>query len=248
MRTGLLIGVIVVAVLVVIGAAGVGVGYVLTRGAGPVVSETREISSFTRVDLSGKGVLILSQGATPTLRIEAQRNVLDRLETTVNGDTLRIHQRWRWFDYGVSWGHEPITYHLTVPDLRAVKLSGAVSVQGESHFTAGEFVIECSGSSEVSLDMRADNLRVNTSGSSDITLTGKADTVSFNSSGSTKISARGLASRIATIDCSGSSNIEVNAREQLNVDASGSSTVSHLGDPVLNTNISGSGEVRRLVQ
>ena len=248
MHRGILITVIVVAAVVVVGAVWFGLAYGLTRGSGPVVSEDRSIPAFTKVDLSGRGTLIVSQGATPALRIEAQRSVLDGLETSVSGDTLRIGHRGEWFGFGPFWGRKSITYHLTVPDLRAIKLSGAVSVQGGSSFAAKEFVIECSGATEVNLEVRADIVRVNTSGSSDITLTGRADMAEFDTSGSTNIFARGLASRVATVDCSGSSDIEVNASEQLNVDASGSSTVSHLGDPVLNTNISGSGEVRRLAQ
>lgn len=248
MRTGVLITVIVVAVLVVAGAAWFGVSYGLTRDAGPVVSENRNLSTFTKVDISGRGTLVITQGDVPALSIEAQQTALDRLETSVSGDTLRIQQRAHWFDFGVFLGRAPITYHVTVPHLRAIKLSGAVAVQGGGPFDADQFVIECSGSSEVNLAVRASNLRVNTSGSSDITLTGQVDTAAFDSSGSTNILARGLTSRIATIDCSGSSDIEVNASERLNVDASGSSTVRHLGDPILNTNISGSGEVQRLEQ
>jgi hypothetical protein len=238
--------VVVVAAVVVVGVAWSGVGHGLTHVTGPVVSEERDVPAFTKVDVGGKGTLIVTQGDTPSLRIEAQQGVLDGLETSVSGDTLRIEQRSHWFGPDPFRDSEPITYHVTVPDLKGLKLSGSVAVKGQGSFDAAEFVIECSGSSDVNLDVRADNLRVNSSGSSDITLAGRVDTVVFDSSGSTNIFARGLASRVATVDCSGSSDIELNAGEQLNVDASGSSTVSHVGNPVLNTNISGSGEVRQL--
>jgi hypothetical protein len=245
MRGGVLVAVIVVAVIVVAGAVWLGVGYGFARVTGPVVSEDRNVSAFTKVDVSGEGTLIVTQGDTPSLRIEAQQGVLDRLETYVSGDTLRIEQRLHWFGFGALWGGEPITYHLTVPDLEGLRLSGSIAVTGEGSFDAAEFVIECSGSSDVTLDVRADSLRLNTSGSSDLTLTGQADTIVIDSSGSTNILARGLVGRIATVNCSGSSDIELNAGEQLNVDASGSSTVSYVGSPVLKTNISGSGEVRQ---
>jgi hypothetical protein len=98
------------------------------------------------------------------------------------------------------------------------------------------------------LEVRADNLRLDTSGSSDITLVGQVDSLVCDTSGSTNVSARGLVTRIASVDCSGSSDIEVNASERLDVSASGSSTVSHMGAPILTTNISGSGEVRKLTE
>ncbi len=199
------------------------------------------------MDVSGRGTLYITQGA-PSLTVEARQSILDRLETTVNGDTLRIGFRPRGFGFQIFWANEPITYHLTVPDLSAIKLSGAVAVKGEGTFEATEFAIQCSGSSDVTLEVRADNVRLNTSGSADITLTGQADTLFCDTSGSTNVHARDLATRTATVDCSGSSDIEVNASERLDVSASGSSTVSHVGTPILTTNISGSGEVRQLTR
>jgi hypothetical protein len=248
MRSGALIAIIVGAVVVVAGAAWFGIGYGLSRGSGPVVGEDRQVPAFTRVEVSGKGTLIISQGETPALRVEGQRNVLDRLETTVTGDTLRIEPRSRWFDYGIFWNNEPVTYHVTVTSLAGIELSGAVAVRGESLLRAEEFVLDCSGSSDVDLEIEARDLRVSTSGSSDVTLKGQADTVSFDGSGSTHVFAKDLVSRVATVDGSGSTTVEVNASERLNVDSSGSSTVSHVGHPILTTNISGSGEVRPLAE
>jgi hypothetical protein len=248
MRMVVVIPIIVVAVIVVAGALWFGVGYGLTRATGPVVSQDREIPAVTRVDVSGEGTLIIRRGEIPALRVEAQQKVLDRLETKVTDDTLQIQPRLRWLDHAVFWGNAPVTYYLTVPDLTAVKVSGAVAIRGGSPFGAEEFVIECSGSSGVDLEVQARSVQVRTSGSSDITLSGRADIVTFDNSGSTRIFARTLESRIATINCSGSSRIEVNASERLDINASGSSTVAHVGDPVLTTNISGSGAVRRLAQ
>lgn len=246
MPKGVLIAIIVVAVILVAGGVWLGVGFAVTRDAGPMADEQRRLTEFSQVDVSGEGTLIVSQGDVAQLRIEAPRNILDRVETTVSDDTLHIHHDWNWFDFGALWGNASITYYLTVPDLKAIKLSGAIDVEGGSRFDTDEFVIECSGSSDVDLEVRTGSLRVDTSGSSEITLRGQADAVVFNSSGSTTISAAALVSRIATVDCSGSSEIEINASEQLNVHASGSSMISYVGDPILDTDISGSGEVRKL--
>jgi hypothetical protein len=246
MHKGVLAAIIVVAVIVVACGAWVGAAYGVTRAMGPVVTEDRSLSPFTKIDVSGRGTLFITQGSTPTLRIEARQGILDRLKTRVSGDTLEIGYRSHWLGLDVLWEDEAITYHLTVPDLAAVKLSGAIVVKGEGTFAAGQFAIDCSGSSDVTLDVRAENLSLDTSGSSEITLAGQVDTFICDTSGSTEIFARNLVSRIASVDCSGSSDIEVNASERLTVNASGSSTVSHVGTPILATNISGSGEVRQL--
>lgn len=246
MRTSSLIVIIVVAIVIVAAGAWFGLGYAFARGDGPIVSEDREVTGFSKVEVSGSGTLIVSVGDTPGLRVDAQRNVLDRLEANVSGDTLRIRQRWAWPGIGPWWGQGDITYHLMATDLSGIKLSGSIRVRGEDALEGEELVIDASGSATIDLEVRTETLRVDTSGSADLRLRGDVGTASFDTSGSARIAARDLVSGIVRIDSSGSSRIEVNASERLTVRASGSSRIAYLGDPTLDTSISGSGEVRRL--
>jgi hypothetical protein len=241
-----LVVIIVVAVIVVAAAAWFGVGYALTRATGPVVTEDRTVSDFTAIEVDGRGTVIVSIGDSPALSVEAKESVLGRLETEVDGNTLRLHERWSWLGIGPLFDDAEIVYHVTVPSLSAVDLSGSITLQSEGVLEADELSINSSGSSDVTLAVKAVGVSLDTSGSSNITLTGSADILSLDASGSTNVAARELAARVATIHCSGSSNIEVNVSQQLTVNASGSSNVAYLGSPQLDTDISGSGEVRAL--
>ena len=248
MRRGALIAVSVFLLVVVVVGAWFGLSYTLARGTGPVISQERDVASFATVDLSGEGRLLITSGKSPGLWIEAQQNILDRLESEVSGDTLRIRERWGWFGPATLWANEPITYHVTVPNLKGIKLAGAIVVQGEDPIEAEELLVEFSGSCDIELEVQTGSLVVNTSGDSDVDLRGRADRAVFGTSGLTEITALDLASRTVTINCSGSSDIEVNASEHLKVTASGSSIVSYVGDPAVDKDISGSGEVRQLEQ
>ena len=246
MSRGGIIAIVVVVVVIVVAAAWLGLGFALGRASGPVVTEEREVAGFSKVEVSGEGTLVVTIGDVSGLRIEGHENVVEKIDTSVNDDTLHIGQRWNWFQFGPFRDAGEIIYYLTTPDLVGIELSGAIDVRGESLLEGEEFTIECSGSSVIDLDLEVGGLRVSTSGSSDVTVRGTADTTEYDTSGSTNIRARDLVSRTATVDCSGSSNIEVNVSEQLTVHASGSSNVSYLGDPALDTDISGSGEVQKL--
>jgi hypothetical protein len=241
-----LIVIIVVAVIVVAAAAWFGVGYALTRASGPVTTQDRAVSDFSAIEVDGRGTVIVTIGDTPALRVEARESVLDRIEAEVDGNTLRLHERWSWLGIGPLFDDAEIVYHVTAPSLSAIDLSGAITLQSEGSLETTELSIDSSGSSDVTLAVSAGTLSLDTSGSSDITLTGSADTLSLEASGSTDVTARDLTARVATIDCSGSSNIEVNVSEKLTVNASGSSNVAYLGTPQLDTDISGSGEVRAI--
>lgn len=69
---------VVVAVLVAAGA-----GCAVVRGSGNVVTEQRQVSGFNCIDLSGSGKLIIAQGSSEGLTIEAEDNIIGRIETSV---------------------------------------------------------------------------------------------------------------------------------------------------------------------
>jgi hypothetical protein len=239
----LLIGIVVV---VVVAAAWIGVGYAVSRTGGPVATETRQIPNFSAVDVRGAGTLIITQGSAPSLVVEASRDVLDRLKTTVSGSVLTLDPGGSWTRPWTFWQDGHVTYRLTVTDLTKIEARGSANIQMQQTLTADELELSTSGSSDVTLVLKVQTLSVRTTGSGDVTLSGLADVLTFTSSGSSDLRSRGLQSRVATIKCSGSSDVEVSASEQLNVEISGSGDVSYAGNPKVNSSISGSGSVNHL--
>lgn len=246
MGKGGIIAIVVVVAVIILAAVWLGLGFALSSSTGPVVTEEREVPGFSKVDVSGDGTLVVGMGDVSALRIEGPEDVIGRIDTSVRGDTLHIGQRLGWLRFGPFGYTGDVIYYLTAPELTGIELSGAIDVQGEAALETGDLAIGSSGSSVIDLDLQVGVLTIDTSGSSDVTLRGTADEAAYGISGSADIKARDLTSRSVTIDCSGSSNIEVNVSEQLTVHASGSSNVSYLGDPALDSDISGSGEVKKL--
>jgi len=48
----------------------------VTKGSGRVVTETREVGGFTKVELSGSGELTIEKTGTESLSISAEDNLL----------------------------------------------------------------------------------------------------------------------------------------------------------------------------
>ncbi len=59
-------------------------------GSGNVVTETRQVSGFNRIDLAGSGEVTIQQGDAESLTIEADDNVLPRLTSEVSNSTLKL--------------------------------------------------------------------------------------------------------------------------------------------------------------
>lgn len=241
-----LIILIVIAAIIVLAGVGAGISYAITRPAGPIVAEERQVADFTEVEIRGSGTLIITQGAEPSLVVEAKRRVLDRIETTVTGNKLILDLDWNWYAPWLLCGSGDIVYRLTVTDLTRIEADGASDIQASQALLVDALELAASGASEAHLELACRTVRVRTSGAAEITLSGSADTLEFISSGAASLHSRELQARVATIDCSGAAEVEVNVSEQLDVDISGAGEVSYMGDPNVTSNISGAGEVERL--
>ena len=59
-------------------------------GSGKIVSESRPVSGFTKVDLTGYGDLTIDVNGSEALTIEGDDNIVPLVTTEVRGDTLHI--------------------------------------------------------------------------------------------------------------------------------------------------------------
>jgi hypothetical protein len=188
-------------------------------GSGRAASETRQVSGFTNIDLRGVGDVIVRQGDSEALTIEADDNVLPNLTSDVVDGTLRLDRK---PGFGLR-SQTPIRYQVTVTDLDGLTLSGSGTVVAEN--------------------LTVDSLSTDISGSGVVTLSGTATDQRVVVSGSGRHEASRMATDRVTANVSGSGEIVVDVRQDLRVDISGSGTVTYSGDPSVSESISGSGRL-----
>jgi carbon monoxide dehydrogenase subunit G len=191
----------------------------VASGSGTVASESRAVSGFNAVEISGAGELSIEQTGTESLSIEAEDNILPLLTSEVSGGTLKLDKKPRAFLRTTK----PITYRLTVKDLTRLGISGSATVRVSQ--------------------LRTPSLHVEISGSGAVTAAGTADDQQLEISGSGSYDAAQVTGKSATIDISGSGKATVNASDVLDVQISGSGTVTYSGDPRITQDVSGSGRL-----
>ncbi|MBN1459991.1 MAG: DUF2807 domain-containing protein [Armatimonadetes bacterium] len=226
------------------------VGLSMASGAAPglwspAVKDQRPIAAFTQIELSGAGTLLITQGQTPTLAVEAAEEVLNSAATKVEREILKIGPRDELGLLGPSAGRTDITYHLCVTDLTKLDLRGSASVRSEGTLTLSSLEVAGAGSNEVNLLVDAGSIELNMQGAGEVTISGVSDTLRFASKDSTGLRASKLCCQTVTVDCGGSSRVEVNAVDELAVRIAGSASVSYLGDPALTTAVFGSGAISK---
>jgi len=210
----------------------------LVRGSGNIVTEERDVSGFDRVQLSGIGDLIISQGDEESLTIEADDNIIQLIETDVFGGELTIQ-----FKRGYSFvPNTTMKFYLTVKELDKISLSGAGKINCDN-FEAEELEFDISGAGDIDFDINAETVEVYLSGAGDISLSGEVDSQDIKLSGVGNYDGKDLESRICDIAVTGAGSATVNVSEELDVNISGVGNVNYTGSPRVEQEISGLGRI-----
>ena len=216
-------------------------GFRSVSGSGAIVTETREVSDFDRVSVSGAGNLKLIQGDEESLTIVADDNFMPLIQSEVTGGHLRIGPR------NVSLRPtQAIQYTLKLRTLKGLDLSGSLRASAEK-ITAEVFESGVSGSGRLRIEnLEADQVSIRISGSGDVYLAGTALEQQTRISGSGGYDGAGLKSRNAEVTISGSGGATLQVSEELNARISGSGSVKYYGSPKVTQHVSGSGKIRSL--
>jgi hypothetical protein len=191
----------------------------VTRGSGRLVTESRPVSGFTKVELSGTGELAIEKTGTESLSISAEDNILPLLTSEVSGATLILGTK----PNSSIAPTKPIAYSLTAKDLTGLAVSGSGSVRVSNLTTA--------------------SLSIKISGSGTITASGNVNDQDLEISGSGHYAADGLTSKAVKARISGSGSASVAATDVLDVEISGSGSLTYSGNPQVMQEISGSGKL-----
>lgn len=213
----------------------------VVKGSGEIRTEERDVSNFKKVNLSGVGSLIITQGEKESLVIEADDNIIPLIEAEVIGDELNIG-----FKRGYNFiPASTLKFYLTAKDLDEITMSGAGNIYC-NEFSTGELEFEISGAGNIDFKINAESIVIISSGAGDITLEGSAGTQKITLSGAGKYNGAGLESKKCEISVSGAGSATVNVSEELDVDIGGVGNVNYMGKPAIKQNISGIGRIKNI--
>jgi hypothetical protein len=204
----------------------------MITGSGNLVTEARQVSGFDRIDLSGSGTVIVTQGAGETLTIETDDNILEYVLSNVENGTLKLG-----FKSGINiMDTTRLVFNVGVDDLTSLGLSGSGSIEVDKLET-DHLDVDVSGSGNVQIsELIAGRVKLYISGSGIIDLTGDVPVQDVSVGGES-----------VTVSVSGSGNATVCATETLDADVSGSGSVNYYGQPSsVHQSVSGSGAINNL--
>lgn len=207
--------------------------------------ETRKVGSFTKISFRHSGKLYLKQGSTQKVEIEGSKDILQEIETEVDGNRLVIGKEGKWFDWNSN--DDDITVYITVPEIEGLSVSGSGDIIGQSKITARDMDLNVSGSGTLQLDVEASgDVEADVSGSGEIDLKGRCRSFDSDVSGSGKVMLSINVAEIADFSVSGSGKIAASGSAQTvktTISGSGKVLAASLETNRCEVRISGSGDV-----
>ena len=208
-------------------------GILLAAPGGAVAQtrQTRPVTPFTGLDVSGAIEVFIRPNAAPSVVVEADEALQRDIRTEVSGNVLRVYRDGsfkpsRWFR-----NQRAVKVFVECPELTRLAVSGASKVTTQGAFVAEAFNLRANGASEVTLQLSVKRLEMEASGASKVRITGSADRQRVQVSGASEYRGFNCVSKQAEVRASGASNAEVTAAEEVHLHASGASKVRYRGNP-----------------
>jgi hypothetical protein len=186
-----------------------------------LTKESRNVSGFKEVELRGIGNLSIEQTGSESLTVEAEKDIMPKLKTRIVNGRLIIGPE---ANTNIQTA-EPITYKLTVKDLKSLAVLGSANIDATG--------------------IETDRLAVTISGAGNVKMGGKADKQEINITGTGAYQTQNLKSKEVQIDVAGAGSAIVNVSEKLDAEISGVGSVEYIGDPTIKQDVIGAGRVSK---
>jgi hypothetical protein len=231
-----------VVILIVIATMSCNVFAKRIEGNGHVTTEQRHIRQVKKIKLLGSMDVILAIGE-PSIRVEADENVLPYIETEVDGDWLEIKTREH---FSIHTSHD-IKVYVTTPTITHVGLFGSGNVTASGELVSNSKIdFDIAGSGDISMNINTPQVKANIGGSGSLQLTGETRDINLNIAGSGSFDAENLKAENAKVSIAGSGDAHLYADVKLKVDIMGSGSVTYKGNAIVNKNVMGSGTISKL--
>jgi hypothetical protein len=188
------------------------------HGSGNAKTESRAVGSFSKIEISGSPDVEVAVGPAASVAVTADDNILPIIETSVEGDTLKIGSK---HSYNTRVG---VKVKITAPALDGVSVTGS----GDIRVTG----------------LKAGDMDAGVTGSGDVTLSGEIEQLRAHITGSGSLQAGELGAKGVRVTVTGSGDATVRAREELDARVTGSGDVRYSGNPTqVQKHVTGSGNI-----
>ncbi len=221
-------------------------GWETVTGNGTPKKETRQVSSYTGISLSGSMNVLIAYGNSNNITVDADENLLPYIETKVEDGKLVVRAK---KGYNLKTKNN-LMVNVSLTTLTSANISGSGNMSGNGAFSnTGETSVSISGSGNINIGFdKFEKLSVKVSGSGNVGLKGNScNSVDAQISGSGNIDCSTIKADKVDANINGSGDIKVYASKSIDAKVNGSGNIFYKGDATnITSKASGSGKITRM--
>jgi hypothetical protein len=212
-------------------------------GNGKQSEQTRNIAVTDKIKLYGSIDMELIPGSTPSVKVIADENLMQYIQTQKEGDWLVIKVD---DEYDLR-SSNPIKVEVTTDKIRKLEIARSGNVKGKGKFTGSdELDVSMAGSSDVDVDINTPSVNVSIAGSGNVMMKGETKDLKIDIAGSGNFKGRELMAEDVKVSVAGSGDVDVYADMNLEVNVMGSGSVTYKGKASVKATTAGSGTVTKV--
>ncbi|EIJ40154.1 head GIN domain-containing protein [Galbibacter orientalis] len=195
-------------------------------GNGNVISQDREVNQTFETIKATEGIdVFVAQGAKTSIKVEADENVIDLIETKVNNGKLLIECREQIGRVSAK------KVYVTLPNISNLETTSGANLNSMGTLNANNITLEASSGSDLIVELQADEVTTNASSGADIELYGVTNILIARASSGSDIKAERLKAHTVEAHASSGADIDVNASEEIAIHKSSGGDVGYKGNP-----------------
>lgn len=194
-------------------------------GSGEIVSREKSVDNFTELDVSGGFEVEIKKGTSQKLRVEADDNIIDDIETRVEAGQLKIKLR-----DGFNLHDAHMKIFITAPSITSIKSSASAQVTTIDDLSEQETIrLKASSGSSIKAGINAPAITADASSGAQINLSGRTKNFSAEGSSGASVDADNLLSENTIVQTSSGATLDVHASVSLNAKASSGGSINYRG-------------------
>lgn len=216
------------------------------KSTGEITEETREVGAFSKIIIHDNIDIILEPGTAKYLQVSAGKNLLEKIITKTNGDTLIISN-----NNSCNWVRNystPITVNIPVEHLSEIEYRSIGNINcSDTIFTDSLTINVYEGAGTLNVLTSSYLVRSNLHyGTADIKISGKCVLSFVYSASFGLIDNRKLNCKMVYVTTKSSNNIYLNAEQSLSANIENIGNIYYSGSPNISLQQSGSGQLIKL--
>lgn len=195
------------------------------KGNGNVTEDTRKTKEFSSIEVSRGMNVYISQGQDAKIVVKADENLLDAIETRIDGDVLIIRAT-----KNIRSATSKKVF-VTTPNLEKIKASSGSNIYSESILEFKSLDVSGSAGSNITLEINSEFVEFSASAGSNLKLKGTTNSFKGKASAGSNVKAEDLVTAICDAKASSGSNIWINVQKELNANVSSGANLFYSGEP-----------------